>query len=391
MPSIHRDPRSPKGVFYCAYTLASGQRAWRSTATRNRQEAKIVCAALAEAERAAACGQLSTSRGAQLINETLLRQGQQPVQQYRLGDWFTEWLEVKANISPALQKRYRYACTEFLSFLGAGADRRFLDSVQERDIRRFAVYLKAGGRCGATINRIVHTDLGAVFNRAVKLGKIGFNPILSVERQKDDGRIAKRQTFTPEQVAKLVGVSRGTDWEGAVLFAYSSGARLSDVSHLRWDNVDLATGVVTFRQRKLASRQPEVETVVGIHPDFGSWLSRQPALDKSQDFVFPALAKCRPGGKRGLSAQFNQLIVQAGIEAGLIREKHAPHGRSRRNLSFHSLRHTAVSSVFNAAAIKEVQRVTGHAEHGSVGRYVHLDVEAIRAASSLIPRLPTID
>jgi hypothetical protein len=32
-----------------------------------------------------------------------------------------------------------------------------------------------------------------------------------------------RDTFTGEQVAVLVRTTKGTDWEGAVLFAYGTG------------------------------------------------------------------------------------------------------------------------------------------------------------------------
>jgi hypothetical protein len=45
--------------------------------------------------------------------------------------------------------------------------------------------------------------------------------------------------------------------------------------------------------------------------------------------------------------------------------------------------------VFNAEAVKQVaRRVTGHAERGEIDRYVHENVELIREATKLIPRLP---
>jgi integrase len=59
------------------------------------------------------------------------------------------------------------------------------------------------------------------------------------------------------------------------------------------------------------------------------------------------------------------------------------------SLSFHSFRHGAATAVFNAAALKEItRRVTGHAQRGSLERYVHQDVQALKAATALIPRLP---
>jgi integrase len=331
----------------------------------------------------------SQSTGSRKTQETLQRCGQQPVTRCRLGEWLAEWLESKKSVSAQLQKRYRFACTKFLEFLGAGSERRFLDSVNAADIRRFAADLSSEGRCGATCNRIVRIDLGGAFNRAVKLGKIAFSPIAGVEPEKDEGRISERKTFTPEQIVKLIGTSRGTDWQGAILFGYTTGARLQDVSNLRWDGVDLVTGVVVFRQRKSWRRKPGSQTIVAIHPDFESWLLRTEMPDEPKGFVFPTLAGRSGGGNKGLTNEFNALVERAGIDAGRIREKQGEHGRSRRNLSFHSLRHTAASNVFNCAAVKEVaRRLTDHAQRGSLDRYLHLDLEAIKSATALIPRLP---
>jgi integrase len=385
MSSVHRDPRFPKGVWYCSFTTAQGKRVMRSTGAKSKAEAKIICEAWAEAERAAAQGSLSTNRAAEIINETLARCGQEPVTRLRLGPWLSEWLESK-NISVQLQERYQFACTKFLKFLGPESGRKFLDSVQESDIRAFASHLKSEGRCATTVNRILN-DLSGGFNRAVKLGKISYSPLAGIEPEKDDGKINSRRTFTPEEVARLVKAAHGTDWQGAILFAYTSGARLQDVANLAWDQVDLEAQIIEFHQRKTGGLN-----VIAIHPDFADWLGSQPGLDKAQSAVFPTLANRRTGSKHGLSNEFSDIVSRSGIDAGLIREAHGTHGKSRKALSFHSLRHTAASNVFNSAVVREAaRRITGHTENGSLDRYLHHDLEAIRAASSLIPRLPLKD
>jgi integrase len=386
MASIHRDPRNPRGNWQCCYTLPDGRRTMRSTGTKNRAEARVICEAWAEAERAAARGDLSRSRAAEIINETLRRCGQEPVTQLRLGDWLSEWLETKTALKPATRKSYKFACARFLEFLGAGAERRYLETIQERDIRRFAHTLKAEGRTVATINRIIH-DLGGAFSRAVQLGKVRHNPFAGIELGKDDSDGAEqRRTFTPGEIAKLVETARGSDWQGLIILAYSSGMRLQDGSNLRWSQIDLEVGVISFRQRKTSR-----ESVIGLHADFAEWLLRRSVPDDPQAHVFPQLAGHRSAGRNGLTSQFNRIVQRAGIDAGSLRKRKGVHGRSRRALSFHSLRHGAASAVFNAAAIKEMaRRVTGHAERGSLDRYLHVDLEAIKASTALIPRLPLV-
>ena len=78
----------------------------------------------------------------------------------------------------------------------------------------------------------------------------------------------------------------------------------------------------------------------------------------------------------------------AGIEGKLLRQRDRK-GRSVRSLSFHSFRHGAATAVFNQAALKDItRRVTAHSARGVVDRYIHEDIEALKAATQLIPRLP---
>ncbi len=82
-------------------------------------------------------------------------------------------------------------------------------------------------------------------------------------------------------------------------------------------------------------------------------------------------------------------MERAGIKNRVIRTGNAGKGRNFRGLTFHSFRHSAATTVFNQAALKEItRRVTNHAAGGVVDRYIHEDLEAIREATKLIPRLP---
>jgi integrase len=113
-----------------------------------------------------------------------------------------------------------------------------------------------------------------------------------------------------------------------------------------------------------------------------------PAPEKGQEFVFPTLAGKPSNSSVGLSAQFDAIMKRARVEGRLIRPGNDGKGRSLRGLSFHSFRHSAASSVFNQAALKEIaSRVTGHSGN-VIDRYIHVDLTPIREATKLIPRLP---
>ena len=63
-----------------------------------------------------------------------------------------------------------------------------------------------------------------------------------------------------------------SDWQGTILFAYGTGARLGDVANVHWLSLDVASGIGVFTEQKTSSR-----AVIGLHPDFLDWLSSSPA------------------------------------------------------------------------------------------------------------------
>jgi hypothetical protein len=63
---------------------------------------------------------------------------------------------------------------------------------------------------------------------------------------------------------------------------------------------------------RVATGKTGAVVVLPIHPDFARWLSgRQRGIGKAS--VFPALARTRVDGSRGLSNQFSSIIEKAGI------------------------------------------------------------------------------
>ena len=379
MASIHRDPRSPKGVWYCHFVRADGTRAVRSTGKRNRAEAKILCEAFQAAEEELSRGELTRVRIETLVNESLSRLGFSPVFRPLAGPWCDEWLAGKVNIAPGTLQLYRQAVALFKGFLGERGLYRPLESITEKDIRAFIDHLASEGRAPKTVFNI-RRCLSVAFQKALKRGLIQFNPVAAVELP--PARSATRGTFSPEQVAKLIAVAGlGSDWAGAILFGYGTGARLMDVVTLRWASLDLENGVCFFRQRKTGK-----ETMIGLHTDSLDWVLDRSAPESPDAYVFPTLALLP---KARLSEAFSRLIDSAGIPNPLIRERNSGKGRSLKALGFHSFRHGAATAVFNAAALKEItRRVTHHTAGGVVDRYIHEDLEAIKAATQLIPRLP---
>jgi integrase len=103
--------------------------------------------------------------------------------------------------------------------------------------------------------------------------------------------------------------------------------------------------------------------------------------------VFATLAGKAGGGKSGLSMAFKRIMEHAEIKGRLLREANGE-GRSQCSLSFHSLRHGFVSAMANAGVAQELrQKLTGHASAEMNAKYTHHELEPLRAAIAVIPRI----
>ena len=225
MASVHRNPRSPKGVWYCHFTLADGTRACRSTRTRDKTKAKIIADAWQAAEHAAWNADLSHDRVLEILNETLKRIGASGIEYITVQGFFREWIESRdGQIAESTLKAYGQAVDEFLAYLGPNGGGRRLESITTADIEGFIRLLRKDGRSAGTINKLVRKYLSAPFEKARKVGKIRFNPVMATAPEK--AQAVEKHTFTGDQVAALLTVA-DPDWQGAILFAYGTGARLS--------------------------------------------------------------------------------------------------------------------------------------------------------------------
>lgn len=343
------------------------------------KKAQVICEGWQQAETLLLNGEISQDRILDLYNDTLKRAGLKQIDAPSVGRWMKDWLGSKRNIADSTRLGYEQAVREFLEFLGTGQSRK-LENITEKDIDRFADHLLSDGRSPNTVNKLIRKYLSGPFEKARKSGKIKYNPIQATDPLEREEHV--KDVFSGEQVAKLVNSAEG-DWRGAILMAYGTGARLQDVCNLRWSSLDLDNGLVAFKERK-----GKRKALIGLHPDFAGWVSTADPSDDPNAFLFPTLANRSGAGRNGLSKAFDRIMERAGV-AGQILKVANRNGRSVRSLSFHSFRHTAASSVFNAESLKEAaRRVTNHAKGGVIDRYLHADVEAIKAAVNSIPRLP---
>ncbi len=115
-----------------------------------------------------------------------------------------------------------------------------LGDVQRRDVQRIADDLLAQGRDPSTIRNAL-MPLRVIFRRAVENGDIAVNPCTHLRLPAIRGR--RERIASPEEAEQLLAAL--TDPDRAVwATALYAGLRRGELMALRWEEVDLAAGVV---------------------------------------------------------------------------------------------------------------------------------------------------
>ena len=380
MASIHKDPRGKSPFWYCAYRLPNGKRGFRSTKQTDRDKALQFCRTLEYATRESKAGRLTEARARELISEIVLHTTGEPLRFYTAEDWLRDWLKGKeAAKSEGTFYKYKYTIESFLTSLGERAKRN-LNQITPRDIQRFRDAELEAGKHPRTCNFAVK-HLRMPFNVARRQGLITHNPAEAVEMLPTINE-ATRQPFDLEQVKAILKAAKG-DWRGAIMVALYTGARLQDVTDMRWESVDLQNKWIAFRAGKTRQR-----IKIPMHDSLHDFLLELPAPDSGKAFLFPTLAGKRTGGKSGLSMAFKRIMERAKVRGEVVHERAGEAGRTVNTLSFHSFRHTLTSIMANAGVPVEVrQKFTGHASAEMNAHYTHHEIETLRSA---IGKLPTL-
>src|SRR6266550_3934790 len=387
MASITKDTHQPPKTPYwiaCFNGVGSDgrvRRFKRSTKTTDRKLAQKMADEWEALEKLAGEKRLTESQCRKVIAQMYERTVGEPLHFKTAREYLTEWVESKKNETELRAwLKYDQIVTDFLAHIGVKAN-RLLCEITPADIRSYRDALKRKGLAAPTVNHAVKI-LRMPFKAAHDVGHIEINPTKNAVRPlRDEARNGEKDVFTPEQIAELIKAAPSEDWKGAILCGYYTGLRLRDVADLEWSAVDLDKRTITVTTRKT------LRTVtVPIHPQFRPWLEKQThGIGKAP--VFPTLAGKSGGGKSGLSMAFKRIMERAKIKGRLLREANGA-GRSQSSLSFHSLRHSFNSAMANAGVLSEVrQKLTGHSSAKMNAQYTHHEVEELRAAVSVIPRI----
>lgn len=211
----------------------------------------------------------------------------------------------------------------------------------------------------ATVNGAL-TCLSSAFTDFVDRGWVTANPARGVKRVRA-GEAVYSWISSREDITKLlVECPRGIRELAA--WALGSGLRISELTHLRWADVDIERRLIAVhRGRQGTTKSGRVRHIPIL--DSLLPLARSMALQRDgAELVFPG-ERGKPRSLVGIRVPFKQAAKRAGLDA---------------SLRFHDLRHTFASHwVLDGGDIFRLSKVLGHSSVLITQRtYAHLAPEA---------------
>ena len=147
---------------------------------------------------------------------------------------------VRSYESSMTTKRKALAGRSILDELGA----RKISDVSRVELQDIADKLLAGGLDPSTVRNCL-MPLRALFRRAYARNEVALNPTTALELPAVRGR--RERYASPDEATRLVEILAKRDralWS----VAFYAGLRLGELLALRWDDVDLASGVIRVRR-----------------------------------------------------------------------------------------------------------------------------------------------
>jgi integrase len=194
-----------------------------------------------------------------------------------------------------------------------------------------------------------------------------------------------RRAFTESELRRLLKVARG-EWRGLILLGVYTGQRLGDLARLNWRQVDAENGEIRFLTAKTGKR-----LAFPLIQPLAEYLGDQEVPEDPDAPFFPAAyaAVVKAGRVVTLSNQFYELMVEAGLAKARSHESKGKGRDSKRTggrISFHSLRHSAVT-LLKASGVSDAlaREIIGHDSDLVSRGYTHLDSEDVARAINKLP------
>ncbi|QCU89591.1 tyrosine-type recombinase/integrase [Thiomicrorhabdus sediminis] len=278
------------------------------------------------------------------------------------------WQEAVVRFMRETQNKDRDSEVRMFRYFDKYFRDKYVDEIRRMHVDEIIQDKLKDGVANATVNRYLQ-KLRAVLNKAHKEWEVKCSPPYIKLLKEPKKRV---RWITETEANKLLRLLP-SHLADMVAFALETGLRESNITLLRWDQVDLSQKVIFIEGDDIL--KSEKAFVVPLSEMAVSIIRRQ--IGKHRERVFTYQGK---GIRRANTYAFKNAVKAAGLD----------------NFRFHDLRHTwATWHVQRGTPIEILQELGGWSDYKMVKRYAHFSHDHLkqyvdRSQSALTTKLSTV-
>ena len=374
MASVWRHPQSQ--FWSACWTDGKGRRVKRSTKTTDKRLAER----LAQQFEAESRAKRTARQARKILGDIYKSVAGEELPSMTVREYLVGFMERKRpEVASSTSEYYASNSTRFLAWLGKRGDEDIADITQS-DLVAYRNFL-ATSRGPTAVNNSLKC-IKTYFACARKEGFILENPAEHVDGVRDRGE-STRRGFTLEELQKVLALAT-TEWASLIRFGFFTGQRLGDVATIKWSNIDLDKNELRLVTKKTA-RKMAIPIPAPLRRHIDSLPGPRDPAAPLHPYGHETVT--RTGKTSLLGKDFAKLLVKAGLRTK-TRLPAEGHVRSRHDVSFHSLRHSA-TSILKDAGVPQIAVLSfiGHDTDAVSAGYSHVGASAMQQAADAFPEL----
>jgi integrase/recombinase XerD len=240
------------------------------------------------------------------------------------------------------------------------------DKLTNDEVQDYLLYLIADRKLAfSTCNQAV-CSFNFLYHKTLGLNKHQFHLPMSKTSKK------LPQVFSQEETITFLDAAPNIRAKAMVMLGYGAGLRISEVAHLKVDDINKARMIIEVRDGKGG-----YDRYVDLSEKLRQTLRQYWCVFRPKVWLFPGQIPGQPLSASGVRYNFNATLERSGI---------------KKSVTFHSLRHSFATHLLEMGKdIRTIQRLLGHHSISSTFVYLHVAKEGVLKSNSPLDLLDWSD
>jgi len=292
---------------------------------------------------------------------------------------FILYLQLERGASQETVHNYQSDLQQFLAhlqeqFFQTNADPQ-LEAIQSLHVRSYLKHLSDHGLKKTTLARKL-ACLKSFFRYALEDGRITHNPAAAVRSPRLGTHLPT--VLTKDEAATLLDSPPPQTWiqarnQAMLETLYSSGARVSELVGLNWDDMDLETHFIRLRGKGKKERRVPIGTIAAeAILDYQQQLT---AIDKPEGKKASKEGAPRSGSRPLFLNMRGGRLTTRSVERVIEQQTK---DRFAKSVTPHTLRHSFATHLLDEGAdLRAIQELLGHASLATTQKYTHVATDQL--------------